>query len=288
MTVDVPAGVEGEAEIRLLKPVSAEIAAKAAVAAGRVDLASLFPAIWSNQQPSVQYAQLVVGGTPIGAAVVLQPMVSPVLYSQDTTDPRKPPVPQRMGNTYSGLRAYTEKNVVMNTTAGEVVFRMRPDEAPNHCWNFLQLVDGGYYNDTIFHRIIGQRGEREAFVIQGGDPTGTGTGGPGYFVDLEPSRLQHDFGVLSMARSGDPNTAGSQFFICLSRGGTSFLDGSYTAFGEAVSGAEAIRAMGSVPTGPNDRPIEPPKVVSAKLVDAPPYGTGPAALSTKAPAAPGR
>lgn len=288
MTVNVPAGSTGEATIRLLRPVTAEVVSQAASAPGRVDLASLFPTIWSNQQPTLLYAQLFVGESPVGSAVVLQPLTSPVLFFPDPTDPRRPPQPQRMGSTYSGLRTYTEKHVVITTSAGEMTFRMRPDEAPNHCWNFLSLVEGGYYDDTIFHRIIGERGDRKAFVVQGGDPTGTGTGGPGYFVDLEPSRIKHDFGVLSMARSGDPNTGGSQFFVCLSREGTSFLDGSYTAFGEAVSGADAIRTLGASPTGPGDRPVDPPRIVNAKTVDAPPYGTGPKSLAEQAAAPQGR
>ncbi len=109
-----------------------------------------------------------------------------------------------------------------------------------------------------------------------GDPTGTGAGGPGYFIDLEDSNLPHDFGVISMARSGDPNSNGSQVFLCLSRGGTEFLDGRYTTFGQSIQGADAIRAIADSPVGQGDRPTgsDLPKIITARLVDAAPHGTG--------------
>lgn len=279
MSVTVPDDAQGAARIDLLKPVTAEVAESASVAPGRVDLASLFPSLWSNPKPELLYAQLVVGDTPVGPAVVLQPMVSPVLFTRNQ-DPRGKPIPQPMGNVFSGMRAYPEQHVIFKTTAGDIEFQMRPDQAPNTVFNFMHLARGGFYTDIIFHRVIGERPPRAPFVAQVGDPTGTGSGGPGYFVDLEPTRLPHAFGVLSMARSGDPNSNGSQVFICLSRAGTSFLDGNYTAFAEAVDGADAIRAIGAVKTGAQDRPIDPPKIIETLVVDAPPYGTGPKALST--------
>lgn len=101
---------------------------------------------------------------------------------------------------YSGVREYVEKHIVWDASEGEIEFQLRPDQAPNTCWNYMQLVGGGFYTDIIFHRIINRlpsNGKR--FVAQVGDPTSTGGGGPGYFVDLEASRLPHDFGVLSMA-----------------------------------------------------------------------------------------
>jgi peptidyl-prolyl cis-trans isomerase B (cyclophilin B) len=185
-----------------------------------------------------------------------------------------------MGDIYSGIRAYTEKHVVMETDEGTIEFRLRPDEAPNTVWSHMQLVDGGFYTDIIFHRVVPKtntpQGEHP-FVIQAGDPLGQGNGGPGFMIDLEPSQLEHAFGVLSMARSGDPNTNGSQFFVCLSRPGTSFLDGRYTAFGEAVKGADVIVKIGATPlaNAASGRPVEPPVIERAYLVDAPPYGEGP-------------
>ncbi|MBX3364596.1 MAG: peptidylprolyl isomerase [Phycisphaeraceae bacterium] len=283
MTVTIPEGVTGNAEIHLLRSVTAEVVSKAPVEAGRVDLASLFPQLWQGQGPGVVYAQLVVNDTRIGPAVVLTPMITPARMTTGPS-PDSPPVARPGVPVFSGIRASVDVHIVMTTTAGEIVFRMRPDQAPNTTWSFIHLADGGFYDDIIFHRIIGPRGGRPGFVIQGGDPTGAGSGGPGFQIDLEPSRLPHDFGVLSMARSQDLDSAGSQFFICLSREGTHFLDERYTSFGEAVSGAEVIRALGAVPTGPQDRPIEPPRILSMKVVEAPPYGTGPAPLSQQAAA----
>jgi peptidyl-prolyl cis-trans isomerase B (cyclophilin B) len=162
--------------------------------------------------------------------------------------------------------------VVFDTDKGEMEFQLRPDAAPNTAYNFRHLVDGGFYTDIVFHRIVPKLPNGEPFVIQVGDPTGTGMGGPGYQVDLEPSTLQHDFGVLSNARSGDPNSNGSQVFVCLSRNGTSFLDGQYTSFAQAVRGGDVIRAIAASPTGPGDKPLDPmPKIKSAKLIDAPPF-----------------
>ena len=275
MTVERPAGAEGDLSIRLLEPVTAAQRGTASVSEGGVDLAALFPELWSDS-PTLRYAQLFAGDTPVGPAVVLQPMVSPSLARIDPRA-RNRVVFGSMGDTYSGIRAYVDKDVVLTTTAGEMVFRLRPDIAPNTSWNFRHLAEGGYYTDVLFHRIIDARQGRDPFVIQVGDPTGTGTGGPGYFIDLENSTLPHDFGVLSMARSSDPNSNGSQVFVALSRNGTLPLDGSYCSFAQAISGTDAILAIAATPVDQMDRPagVE-PKIISATLRDAAPYGTGPA------------
>ena len=111
----------------------------------------------------------------------------------------------------------------------------------------------------------------QPFVIQAGDPTGTGDGGPGYWLPLEDSKLQHDFGVISMARSDDPDSNGSQIFIALSREGTARLDGQYCAFGYAVDGAEAIKAIAQVQLADpaTGRPADPPLIRTAELVPSP-------------------
>lgn len=271
MKVAIPDGAEGEATVKLYQMDAEGPVASANVDEGMVDLASLFPDLWAGNAPRVRYAQLEVGGEGVGSAVVLQPMVSPTYFMSNPQNPRLPPVGRPMGDTYTGIRAWSDVNVVFQTSEGDIEFRMRPDQAPNHVWNLIHLAQGGFYTDVIFHRIIGERDGRPGFVVQGGDPTGSGMGGPGYFVDLENSVLPHDFGVLSMARSGDPNSAGSQIFICLSRNGTSFLDGSYTAFAEAVAGADAIRAMGGVEVGAQDRPVDPPVLERAYTKPAPPF-----------------
>jgi peptidyl-prolyl cis-trans isomerase B (cyclophilin B) len=173
---------------------------------------------------------------------------------------------------------YIEQEVVIETTEGQIVFRMRPEAAPNTVFNFLHLVRGGFYTDVLVHRVVAALKDGRPFVWQFGDLSGTGSGGPGYQVDLERSTLAHGFGVLSMARGADPNTNGSQVFVCLSRAGTSFLDGRYTSFGEAVSGADVIRAIAAVEVGEGDRPVEPVLVVRAFLRDAPALTERPEAL----------
>lgn len=143
--------------------------------------------------------------------------------------------------------------VVMETTMGKMVIELWPDAAPVHCQSFAHLVSSGFYDSLSFHRII------SGFVIQGGDPQGTGMGGPGYNIPAEFSdTLKHDRGVLSMARSADPNSGGSQFFICLSRNANvANLDKKYSIFGKVVEGLDVVDAMGVVKTAPGDKPITP-------------------------------
>lgn len=277
MAVVLPSGVAGDIEIALYLADGTE-AVRAAATEGAVDLAGLFPVLWTATTPQISYAQLLVDDEPIGSSVVLVPMITPNLAQLSG---RKAVFPERPAQfaKYAGLRAWTDRHVVFSTTLGDIEFRMRPDKAPNTVANFLDLVEGGFYTDIIFHRIIGGKDGRDPFMAQVGDPTGTGSGGPGRFIDLEDSDLAHDFGVLSMARTGDPNTNGGQVFVCFSRGGTYFLDTQYCSFAEAVSGADAILALEKVKTDASDRPVgDPPMLKSAKTVPAPPYGKGPEAL----------
>jgi peptidyl-prolyl cis-trans isomerase B (cyclophilin B) len=145
---------------------------------------------------------------------------------------------------------------------------MRPDVAPNTVWNFRELASGGLYQNTTFHRIVPLSSKGHPFVIQGGDPTGTGMGGAGNWLPIENSSLKHEFGVISMARAGDPDSAGCQFFLCLSREGTARLDGQYCSFGETVNGKEVINLIAEVPlrdpsTG---EPMNPPQIHSITLI----------------------
>lgn len=129
-----------------------------------------------------------------------------------------------------------------------------PDIAPNTVRNFISLVKKGFYDGTVFHRII------RGFMIQGGDPEGAGTGGPGYSIRGEftdngfPNDLKHTPGVLSMARTMDPDSAGSQFFIM--HGEAPHLDGQYAAFGKVIEGMDVVDAVANVPTDWNDRPLQ--------------------------------
>jgi cyclophilin family peptidyl-prolyl cis-trans isomerase len=130
---------------------------------------------------------------------------------------------------------------VMTTDAGAMTMAFYYDVAPNTVDSFLRLSSEGYYDGLTFHRIV------PGFVIQGGDPEGTGTGGPGFSVGAEFNDHPHVEGVLSMARASDPNSAGSQFFVCLDYAQTKHLDGQYTAFGKVTSGMDAAKKIAGTP-----------------------------------------
>ncbi len=151
---------------------------------------------------------------------------------------------------------------VIATNHGDITVELWDDVAPNHVANFLKLGTEGFYDDLTFHRIIPN------FVIQGGCPRGDGTGGPGYNVDSEFNDREHVEGTLSMARSQDPDSAGSQFFICLGRDHCQHLDGQYTAFGQVVEGMEAVRAIAATSCDSSDRPRETQELRSIKPVEA--------------------
>ncbi len=122
------------------------------------------------------------------------------------------------------------------TDKGDIVFGFTPDEAPQHSAAFIKLARAGFYDGLTFHRV------EPGFVIQGGDPSGNGTGGPGYHLDAEFSGLPHNTGTVAMARSSDPNSAGSQFYICL--GDAPFLNRKYTVFGQVVAGQDVVDKIG--------------------------------------------
>jgi peptidyl-prolyl cis-trans isomerase B (cyclophilin B) len=177
-----------------------------------------------------------------------------------------------IGRLQSGVRIYPDRDVILETSMGGLRIVLRPDMAPNTAWNFRQLAGGGFYEGVIFHRIVPYDREGRPFVIQAGDPTGGGSGGPGYWLPLERSGLAHDFGVVSMARDVPPDSTGSQFFICLSRAGTARLDGNYTAFAEVVLGRETILSIAEVELADAaaGRPVDPPVIEGVTQVSAPP------------------
>ncbi|AKG37547.1 peptidylprolyl isomerase [Paenibacillus durus] len=141
---------------------------------------------------------------------------------------------------------------------GIIKAELYPEVAPNTVNNFISLIQKGFYNGTIFHRVI------PGFMIQGGDPEGTGMGGPGYSISGEFSEngfsnsLLHTRGVLSMARANDPDSAGSQFFIMTDAAPS--LDGKYAAFGKVTEGLEVVDAIVNLPRDANDRPANPPVI----------------------------
>lgn len=150
-----------------------------------------------------------------------------------------------------------EKNPVVTITmaSGDVIrLELYPEIAPVSVNNFLSLINKNFYDGLIFHRVI------KGFMIQGGCPEGTGMGGPGYSIKGEfaqngvPNSLKHTRGVLSMARSGHPDSAGSQFFICHKN--APHLDGSYAAFGKVIEGMDAVDRIAETATDYSDRPIE--------------------------------
>lgn len=153
--------------------------------------------------------------------------------------------------------------VELDTTMGKVLLDMYPDVAPGHVKNILGLTKIGFYDGIIFHRVIAN------FMIQVGCPEGNGTGGPGYKIKQEFNAKPHEPGVLSMARTNDPNSAGSQFFICVAR--VPHLDRQYTVFGKTADQAslDIVLKIGSVPTGPGDRPVKEVKINSAKVITTP-------------------
>lgn len=157
---------------------------------------------------------------------------------------------------------------VISTTEGDMVIEFWPDVAPKTVENFKKLAKDGFYNGTAFHRVI------KGFMIQGGDPLTKdpskepmwGTGDPGYKIKAEFNDRSHKRGVISMARSADPDSAGSQFFIC--HGNPTFLDHQYTAFGKLIKGDDVLEKIATTPTHPQDRPDKRMEVKSIKIVPA--------------------
>ena len=143
-----------------------------------------------------------------------------------------------------------ERKIQFTTNKGVFVAQMFEEKAPQTTKNFIELTEKGFYDGLIFHRVI------DGFMIQGGDPTGTGRGGPGYRIKDEFGEgLAHDSeGILSMATAG-PNTGGSQFFITLAP--TPWLNGHHAIFGKIVKGMDVVREIGSVATNFQDRPVDP-------------------------------
>ena len=153
------------------------------------------------------------------------------------------------------IKKMAETRAIIETKFGTIELKFFPDVAPNHVNNFIELAKKGFYDGTIFHRVI------PGFMIQGGDPNSKepdkakhGMGGPGHQVKAEFNEKPHKRGILSMARSANPDSAGSQFFICVKD--SPFLDRQYTVFGEVVSGMDVVDKIVSQPRDPRDNPNE--------------------------------
>ncbi len=153
------------------------------------------------------------------------------------------------------IQKMAKTQAVIETKFGNITLRFFPDKAPNHVYNFIRLAEKGFYDGTTFHRVI------PGFMIQGGDPNSKdktrendGTGGPGYTLKAEFNDLPHVPGTLSMARSMQPDSAGSQFFICVAR--AHHLDGQYTVFGEVVAGMDVVNKIVNQAKDRRDNPLE--------------------------------
>jgi peptidyl-prolyl cis-trans isomerase B (cyclophilin B) len=164
-------------------------------------------------------------------------------------------------NLFRGVNTMEKQNPIVTIemeTGKTIKIELYPEVAPNTVNNFIELVNKGFYNGLIFHRVI------KGFMIQGGDPQGSGMGGPGYGIKGEfasnkfNNPLNHSRGVISMARSMMPNSAGSQFFIMHQN--SPHLDGSYAAFGKVVEGIEVVDEIADTKTGASDRPVHEQKM----------------------------
>ncbi len=153
--------------------------------------------------------------------------------------------------------------VTFETTAGTITAELYPEIAPNTVNNFISLINKGFYDGLIFHRVI------KGFMIQGGDPDGVGTGGPGYSIRGEfaingvENNLKHTAGVLSMARSMMPDSAGSQFFVM--HKDAPHLDGQYAAFGKVTDGMDTVNAIAETETDYSDAPLEPQMIIKVTV-----------------------
>ena len=159
-------------------------------------------------------------------------------------------------NEVAVLSIICEGNDAIPGFSGTITFKFHPDVAPNHCMNFKKLANNGFYDGTLFHRVI------PGFMIQGGDinstdtdPANDGSGNPGYTVNAEFSQMPHKRGIVSMARSAVPNSAGSQFFIC--HAAANHLDGQYSVFGEVIEGMDIVDKIATVPTSSSDTETRP-------------------------------
>ena len=170
-----------------------------------------------------------------------------------------------MGVLMTGTAAESNEVAVIETTLGSIELEFLDDVAPGHVKNFKDLANKGFYDGTTFHRVI------PGFMIQGGDPNSKsedrsmhGMGGPGYTIKAEFNSTPHDRGVLSMARSQDPNSAGSQFFIVVKD--SPFLDNQYTVFGKVIKGMDTVDKIVNVSRDPRDNPDERVEMKSVKIV----------------------
>lgn len=174
------------------------------------------------------------------------------------TDNRRAEVDQATENIDFDSTSY---QIEFQTSLGRITLDLWPELAPGHCRNIIGLARIGYYDGIVFHRVIA------GFMAQVGCPLGTGTGGPGYTIDAEFNDQLHEAGVLSMARTSDPNSAGSQLFLCLDR--APHLDRQYTAFGKTADdpSLETLLTIGRLATDGQDRPTDEVRIETGQVIE---------------------
>ncbi|PIC63930.1 peptidylprolyl isomerase [Sporosarcina sp. P13] len=185
-----------------------------------------------------------------------------ILASCGTTTEKEQEKPAKTSNYSSEVKENPIVTITMENDE-QIIMELEPTVAPNTVANFISLVEDGYYDGLIFHRVIPD------FMIQGGDSSGNGSGGPGHSIDGEfttngfENNLLHERGVVSMARRQDPNSAGSQFFIMVAD--TTQLDGEYAAFGKVVEGMDAVDAIVAAERDSMDKPLENQKMKKVEV-----------------------
>jgi peptidyl-prolyl cis-trans isomerase B (cyclophilin B) len=229
------------------KAVAPKSSAEVGSGTNTVDLRTLYPQI----SESGTFVLLAVPKGKAPADFVGTPLVVEVLANSRAGAPPVAPA----------IRIEPLQYEVMTTGAGPLKMIFYYDTAPNAVESFLRLSSEGFYDGLLFHRIV------PGFVIQGGDPRGDGAGGPGYSVDAEFSDRPHEEGVLSMARASDPNSAGSQFFVCLDYAQTKQLDHQYTVFGKVIEGMDAVKKIAATPIADaqNGKPATPQVIEKAEV-----------------------
>ena len=273
---------------------------------GVFDLGEVLPSIWTLK--SVARAQIIADGVAIGTPLVVQPLVNPKIPRSGVNESGTPRVigfddeplsdedkeqfetlleestwPSKLPTMNSGVKIYPDRDVIVDVEdVGEIRIVLGPEYAPNTAWNFRDLAQNGFYDDTIFHRILPININGDRMWIMGGDPSGSGIGTAGKLITMEPSTLPHDLGVLSMIRGADPNSASSRFLICLSRPATAAFDGQYASFGWIVEGSKTLAKLADLEIDQDTGiPIEPPRITSMKLVPAAPHDPGTSRTSAK-------
>ncbi len=205
---------------------------------------------------------------PIAVVVVIAGIIFFVFKPNEVSQPKPAETPQstaqvtdtntkKMDKPTMQLDLKKQYSAVLHTTAGDISISFDTQNTPITSNNFITLAKAGFYNDVIFHRTI------PGFMIQGGDPTGTGSGGPGYQFADEYLKGKYTRGTVAMANAG-PNTNGSQFFIMH----TDYdLPNAYVIFGHVTAGLEVVDKIATAPTGPQDRPTNPVKITSVDILE---------------------